>query len=136
MLLPPPDISAAYVDDAKRPSKDFYNWIKSLYDTVRGQGRRLRGITGYRPGSCLGDRKRRCDRRSTAAIDAAATVAMSIYSAQGSIRYNGADHSVWMPLTLIGAGRTVVIRAARIAGGSPCRVQDSRHHGEQRNRLL
>ena len=36
MLLPPPDISAAYVDDAKRPSKDFYNWIRSLYEFTRG----------------------------------------------------------------------------------------------------
>ena len=34
-LLPPPDISAAYVNES-RPSKDFYNWIKSLYDSVRG----------------------------------------------------------------------------------------------------
>jgi hypothetical protein len=35
-LLPPPDIGAAYVDEAKRPSKDFYNWVRSLYDTMRG----------------------------------------------------------------------------------------------------
>lgn len=35
-LLPPPDISAAYVDDKNRPSKDFYNWIKSIYDVTRG----------------------------------------------------------------------------------------------------
>lgn len=34
-LLPPPDIGAAYVDESKRPSKDFYNWIKSLYDYTR-----------------------------------------------------------------------------------------------------
>ncbi len=34
-LLPPPDIGAAYVDESKRPSKDFYNWVKSIYDTVR-----------------------------------------------------------------------------------------------------
>ena len=33
-LLPPPDISAAYVDDSNRPSKDFFNWIKSLYQIV------------------------------------------------------------------------------------------------------
>lgn len=35
-LLPPPDISAAYVDDSNRPSKDFFNWIKSLYQIVIG----------------------------------------------------------------------------------------------------
>jgi hypothetical protein len=35
MLLPPPDIGAAYVDEEKRPSKDFYNWIRSLYDFMR-----------------------------------------------------------------------------------------------------
>lgn len=32
--LPPPDISAAYVDDKNRPSKDFFNWIKSLYQSL------------------------------------------------------------------------------------------------------
>jgi hypothetical protein len=37
MLLPPPDIVANYVDEKTgKPSKDFFNWIKSLSDTVRG----------------------------------------------------------------------------------------------------
>jgi hypothetical protein len=36
MLLPPPDISAAYIEEKRStPSKDFYNWVRSLYDTVR-----------------------------------------------------------------------------------------------------
>jgi hypothetical protein len=35
-LLPPPDIGASYVDkESGRPSKDFYNWIRSIYETVR-----------------------------------------------------------------------------------------------------
>lgn len=33
-LLPPPDLGTAYVDSANRPSKDFFNWIKSIYQAV------------------------------------------------------------------------------------------------------
>jgi hypothetical protein len=35
-MLPPPDISAVYVDEKTgKPSKDFFNWIKSLDGEVR-----------------------------------------------------------------------------------------------------
>jgi hypothetical protein len=37
MLLPPPDIGAVYVDKSTgQPSKDLYNWVRSLYETLRG----------------------------------------------------------------------------------------------------
>jgi hypothetical protein len=36
-LLPPPDISVAYVSkDSGVPSREFYNWIRSIYEIVRG----------------------------------------------------------------------------------------------------
>jgi hypothetical protein len=46
MLLPPPDIGAAYVDEDKRPSKDFYNWVRSLYEFTRGIGIRTVTVAG------------------------------------------------------------------------------------------
>jgi hypothetical protein len=52
-LLPPPDIGAAYVDEAKRPSKDFYNWIKSLYDYTRNIT--VGGGGGGSPGGTTGN---------------------------------------------------------------------------------
>jgi hypothetical protein len=37
MLLPPPDISAPYVDSKTgQATVSFYNWIRSLYDSMRG----------------------------------------------------------------------------------------------------
>jgi hypothetical protein len=49
-MLPPPDISAAYVDvQTGRPTRDFFNWIKALNLWVTGGGRReiLTGDTTY-----------------------------------------------------------------------------------------
>jgi len=37
-LLPPPDIVANYVDEKGKPSKDFFNWIRSLYAAVLSGG--------------------------------------------------------------------------------------------------
>jgi hypothetical protein len=35
-LLPPPDIGSVYVDQKTgAPSKDFYNWIRSIYEFTR-----------------------------------------------------------------------------------------------------
>lgn len=34
-LLPPPDVVSRYVDTSGRPSRDFYNWIKALYEFAR-----------------------------------------------------------------------------------------------------
>lgn len=34
MLLPLPPSTVTHVDDSKRPTKDIYNWLKSVYDAV------------------------------------------------------------------------------------------------------
>jgi hypothetical protein len=49
MLLPPPDIGAAYVDkNSGQASKDLYNWVRSLYDTLRALGDEIELITTAR----------------------------------------------------------------------------------------
>jgi hypothetical protein len=35
-LLPPLDDKVLHVANTGRPSKEFFNWIKSLHETVRG----------------------------------------------------------------------------------------------------
>lgn len=34
MLLPLPPSTVTHVDDGRRPTKDIYNWLKSIYDAV------------------------------------------------------------------------------------------------------
>jgi hypothetical protein len=49
-MLPPPDISAAYVDvQTGRPTRDFFNWIKSLAGVISPNWLENNPVAGLAP---------------------------------------------------------------------------------------
>lgn len=118
-MLPPPDISAAYVDDQRRPSKDFYNWIKSLDTSVRSGSTGSNAWVNVKDYGATGDGETDDTAGIQAAIDAATDDICWVYFPRG-IYYVTSALIINGYCNLVGAGmNAVVISAGQNAGGSP-----------------